>query len=81
MSLAPVVLVVALIRFIDAAKMFDIILVLTGGGPGRATENLNLVVYKTAFQGFAIGQGAALAVALMIVLAPLYLLWRRVTVA
>lgn len=77
--LAPVVLVIVLVRLIDAAKMFDLIVVLTGGGPGRATENLNLVVYKVAFQSFAIGQGAALAVALMIVLAPLYLVWRRVT--
>jgi multiple sugar transport system permease protein len=79
--LTPVVLVITLVRLIDAAKMFDLILVLTGGGPGRATENLNLIVYKTAFQGFAIGQGAALAVALIVVLSPLYLLWQRVTKA
>jgi multiple sugar transport system permease protein len=77
--LAPVVIVIVLIRLIDAAKMFDLILVLTGGGPGRATENLNLIVYKTAFQNFAVGQGAALAVALGIVLSPLYFLWRRAT--
>lgn len=77
--LAPVVLVIILIRLIDAAKMFDLIIVLTGGGPGRATENLNLVVYKAAFQNFTVGQGAALAVALAIVLAPLYGLWMRVT--
>jgi multiple sugar transport system permease protein len=77
--LAPIILIILLIRGIDAAKMFDLILILTGGGPGRATENLNLDVYETAFQGFAIGQGAALAVALAIVLSPLYILWRRVT--
>jgi multiple sugar transport system permease protein len=77
--LAPVVIVIVLIRLIDAAKMFDLVLVLTGGGPGRATENLNLIVYKTAFQNFAVGQGAALAVALGVVLSPLYFLWRRAT--
>jgi multiple sugar transport system permease protein len=77
--LTPVILVVLMIRAIEGAKLFDLIFILTGGGPGSATETLSVTTYHTAFQYFAISRGAALAVALTVVLAPLYVLWIRAT--
>jgi multiple sugar transport system permease protein len=45
--LAYVMLVAVLIRGMDAFREFDIIFVLTGGGPGTATETLQLLHYRT----------------------------------
>ena len=48
-------------------NMFDTILSLTGGGPGRATEVLSLFAYNTVFQNFELGRGAALSVLLLLI--------------
>jgi len=60
--LVPTLLVAVTIRSIDAFKTFDTLYVLTAGGPGWATETLNMHAYKFAFQWGNIGQGAALAI-------------------
>ncbi|TAM86124.1 MAG: sugar ABC transporter permease [Candidimonas sp.] len=57
----PVLLVVALTRALTSLKVFDIIFVLTNGGPGRATETLSYLVYVDAFQRFDFGHGAAVS--------------------
>lgn len=59
--LKPVLLVVLLLRSVDTLKSFDIIFALTKGGPGRATEILQMLVYRTSFRDFEIGYGAALS--------------------
>ena len=56
--LTPVLVVVALLRFMDAIKVFDTIYVLTNGGPGYATEMLSSFIYKQGLRYFNIG-GAA----------------------
>jgi multiple sugar transport system permease protein len=43
---------------------FDMIVSLTGGGPGRATEVVALFIYNAVFVQFSIGRGAAVAVLL-----------------
>jgi multiple sugar transport system permease protein len=55
----PVILVVALLRFMDAIKVFDIIYVLTSGGPGYATEMLSSFIYKQGLRYFDIGTASA----------------------
>ncbi len=55
----PVILVIALLRFMDAIKVFDIIYVLTGGGPGYATEMLSSFIYKQGLRYFDIGTASA----------------------
>lgn len=57
----PVLLVVALTRALTSLKVFDIVFVLTGGGPGRATETLSYNIYVDAFQRFDFGHSAALS--------------------
>lgn len=75
----PYIMVAVMFRLIDTLKLFDIIYVMTGGGPGRASENLNIFAYKTAFMFFDMGRGSALLmIVFLIVLAiTLLTLWAR----
>lgn len=65
--LRPAIAVVAIIRTVVALSAFDAILAATGGGPGTATEILNLYVYRVTFSELSIGYGSALAVVLLLV--------------
>ena len=60
--IAPFLMVAVLIRLIDALKSFDIIFAITQGGPGTASETLNLYLYATAFAYYDIGYASAIAV-------------------
>ena len=60
--LKPTILVAVLFRLIDVARMFDLPVVLTGGGPGFETETLTLYTYRTLFTNLSFGMGSALAV-------------------
>jgi multiple sugar transport system permease protein len=59
--LKPLILVVVLIRFMDTIKIFDLIYILTRGGPGTATETLGYYVFVVGFTNFNIGYAAALS--------------------
>lgn len=61
------VAVALMFRVIDALNTFELIYVMTKGGPGRATQTLSLLGWKTAFQGFDLGGAAALGVVMLIV--------------
>lgn len=79
-SLLPVILVVAMIRIIDCLKMFDLIFILTGkGGPGTATQTLGMLTYNTGFIFFQISRAAALGVLMVLLVIPVYAMWRRAT--
>ena len=65
--LRAALLVNAILILIMTLNMFDTILSLTGGGPGRATEVLSLHAYNTVFRNFELGRGAALAVLLLVI--------------
>ena len=60
--LAPLLVVIGLLRFIDAFKTFDTVFILTGGGPGTATETPSILAYKMTFEFWNIGQASAFAV-------------------
>lgn len=59
--LRPIIALVLLLRAIDAFKEFDKIFILTGGGPGTATELLSIYVYRLNFKNWDLGYGAASA--------------------
>ncbi len=61
-QLIPSITAVLLFRLIDAFKAFDTILIMTMGGPGRATQVLNLTAYLTGFRFFDLGKAAALGI-------------------
>lgn len=63
----PVILTATILRLIDALKTFDIIYAMTGGGPGYASETLNIMGFKYSFEYFRIGQSSVILVALFLV--------------
>jgi ABC-type sugar transport system permease subunit len=60
--LKPALLVAILFRALDAFRVFDVVYVMTGGGPGTATEPIALYTFRALFQNLRFGFGAALAV-------------------
>ena len=58
--LRPTLLFVLVTGLIGSFQVFDTVYVLTGGGPGNATEVMNSLIYKSAFVGFRIGDAAAM---------------------
>jgi multiple sugar transport system permease protein len=73
----PAVVVVVILRMMTALSAFAAIFAATGGGPGSATEILNLYAYRTSFSELNLGYGAALAVVLLaITLAISWLMFR-----
>jgi multiple sugar transport system permease protein len=65
--LTPIIVVVGLIRLIDALKTFDLIYIITRGGPGTATYTLPLHAYATGFASFLMGPSAAIAWVVVII--------------
>jgi multiple sugar transport system permease protein len=64
--LAPVSVTVILIRALEAFKMFDISVVMTGGGPGTATETVTMYAYQVGMKNGNLGYASAIAYALLI---------------
>ncbi|MEM3527371.1 MAG: sugar ABC transporter permease, partial [Candidatus Bathyarchaeia archaeon] len=61
----PVMAVAILIRSVDAFKIFDIIYILTEGGPGTSSEPITMYAIWEGFRYFNIGYGAAIAMSLV----------------
>jgi multiple sugar transport system permease protein len=60
--LTPVLLIALLFRTLDALRAFDIMFVLTGGGPADTTESLTVYAYRSLFQTLQLGLGSAIGV-------------------
>ena len=78
-QLRDVLVVVILLRAIWDFKEFDLIYLMTGGGPVRATQTLSLLVYEEAFRLNRMGMASTYAVAMMLVLLGFTLLYLRQT--
>lgn len=57
----------ALFRGIDTMKIFDLVYILTGGGPGDATITLSVLTFRTGFSWFDLGRASALSVLLLLI--------------
>lgn len=77
--LSPQLFFVSTLYLIGALKVFDSIVVLTGGGPGDATRSIVMYVYETAFKGFDFGYASAVAVTLLAVIGLVTFLQFRVS--
>ena len=64
--LKPSILVALLFRTLDAFRVFDLIYVLTGGGPGGATETLSIYGYKTMFAQTNFGYGSVIVMIMFV---------------
>ena len=67
--LKPVIAVILVVRLADAFRIFDVVYVLTGGGPANATDVLSTYIYRQMFTAFDFPGGAAAAVLLVLVTA------------
>ena len=76
-ALRPVLMVIVLLRGIFMFNKFDMVWLLTAGGPLNATENLPVLAYQQTFNTFDIGGGAATACSIFLILiAVIWLLFR-----
>ena len=75
----PFLMVAVILRTIDALKAFDTIFVITQGGPGTASETINILLYLQAFAYYKIGSASAMVVVffVIIVLLSLVMLYVR----
>lgn len=62
--LRPLIVFAILFRSIEASKIFDTVYVLTGGGPGNATEVISVFAFRTTFIKWDLGYGAAICLVL-----------------
>jgi len=68
-QVAPLLLLAVLFRTIEALKAFDVVMGVTGGGPGNTTEMVSIQLYRLVFQGQAqTGRASALAYIMLIVI-------------
>ncbi|MBQ2701200.1 MAG: sugar ABC transporter permease, partial [Clostridia bacterium] len=65
-QLYRIFMLVLMIRCIDAFKVFDVVYVMTNGGPGRATEMLPNYIYTQGLRYFNAGYAAALAITFLV---------------
>lgn len=65
--LKPMLIIVAVFRIMDVFRIFDLVAILTGGGPGSATETLSLYTFLVGFRHFSMGYASALAVIQLII--------------
>jgi multiple sugar transport system permease protein len=75
--LKPVVVVVLIFRTIDALKVFDLIWVITAGGPGSSSETLYVYAYNQAFKYLDLGYGSAVIVVFTAIVSAASLVWIR----
>lgn len=78
--LVPIIAATFVVRWLGAVKMFDIALAATYGGPGGATNVINLFIYEEAFRSLRFAESAAMAVVVLVltmVLTGIFLLGTR----
>ena len=78
--LAPIIAATFVVRWLGAVKMFDIALASTSGGPGDATNVVNLYIYEQAFRSLRFAESAAMAVIVLVltmILTGIFLLGTR----
>lgn len=75
--LKPAILVALVFRTLDAVRVFDLVYVLTGGGPGTATEPVALYTFSALMQNLRFGYGAALSMTIFAIAFLLALLYVR----
>ncbi|MGH3703331.1 MAG: carbohydrate ABC transporter permease [Agromyces sp.] len=65
--LAPIIAATFIVRWLGAVKMFDVVLATTNGGPGEATNVVNLYIYQQAFRLLKFSESSAMAVIVLVI--------------
>jgi multiple sugar transport system permease protein len=75
--LAPVVFVAIFWRFVATFRVFDIVFVMTGGGPAESTETMSILVNKLAFSYGQLGYSATVSVGMVLFMATVAVVYYR----
>jgi multiple sugar transport system permease protein len=75
--ISPVIIIVTMIRFIDAFKVFDTVFVMTQGGPGSSTEMLPTYIYRQGIKFFQVGYSSASAILFIIAMSVVAVLFNK----
>lgn len=67
-QMKPFIFLAVFLRFIDAFKLFDLVFVITHGGPGDVTESISYFTYVIGFKYFDLGMAAAMSVLQLIII-------------
>ncbi|HHE55432.1 MAG TPA: sugar ABC transporter permease [Caldithrix abyssi] len=65
----PIILIVGVFRTMDAFRIFDLIYVMTGGGPANISETMSVYAYKLLFQTLQFGYGSAVSIIMFLIIA------------
>jgi multiple sugar transport system permease protein len=66
--LKPIIIIALVIRGMEAVKIFDMIYLMTTGGPAQATETISIYMYKVAFQQVRWSYAAAAAMTILVIM-------------
>jgi len=77
--LTPVIVTVVVLRVIGLVNSPDLIIILTGGGPGRTTEVLSSFAFQTAYSSFNFGYAGAISVVMLVILMVFTIVYVRVS--
>jgi len=77
--LKPTIVVALMMRTILAFKVFDVPYLLTGGGPGTATEMINIYIEKVFFQQFRVGYGGMLTLLTALILSTFVIVYQQLS--
>lgn len=75
--ISPLLIIVYMLRFVDAFKVFDTVYTMTNGGPGTATEMLPNYIYKQGLKYFDVGYTAAMAIAFVLIMTVITIFFLR----
>jgi multiple sugar transport system permease protein/N,N'-diacetylchitobiose transport system permease protein len=75
--ITPVILIVLVLRTMEAFKVFDVIWIMTHGGPANTTQSIAIYAYQTAYQSYNFGRGAALGYLIALVIMVLAFVYLR----
>ena len=64
----PIILAAAIIRMLDAFKVYEYVYAITRGGPGEATETMQYFIYRTGFIYFRAGESAAMSYTFIVII-------------
>ncbi len=74
----PTIISACIMSLIGSLKYFDLVFVMTGGGPGYATDIMATYMYSTSFKYFKMGYGSTIAAGMFILITAIAVLVRRV---
>jgi multiple sugar transport system permease protein len=77
--LTPVIVVAVTLRVIGTVNQPDLMIILTGGGPGLATHVLSFFAFQTAYASFDFGYAAAISVIMLLILMVFTIIYMRVS--